>query len=103
MWWALPYNWAWSYCFGSVRMRSGCPGRTLRIQFWLQASIWEKAAILTPAQESAVDLVSEVCGQRPVPDHVCQTSRLLTCNDTLPAINPGPGSQAEHTLLLHCP
>ena len=51
----------------------------------VQARGWEEAAVLSEQQQAALDLVSELCVLRPLPDHV----RLLS---TLGSYCPGLGS-----------
>ena len=36
----------------------------------LQARGWEESAVLSDQQQQAVDLISDHCAQRPLPDHV---------------------------------
>ena len=46
----------------------------------LQARGWEEAAVLSELQQQALDLISDHCAQRPLPDHV----RLFTHRPPLP-------------------
>jgi len=60
-----------------------------------QASAWEQTAVLSEGQERAIELLSEHCAQRPVPEHV---GALPLATTWLPATCICPGPQR---LLVH--
>lgn len=43
---------------------------------FFQASIWERAAALTDSQHAAVDALTSICAQRPLPSHLADVSTL---------------------------
>lgn len=52
----------------------------------LQASVWERTAQLTSAQETVVDAVSEHCLSRPLPDRVRRAKLCLRVTGQTPKL-----------------
>ena len=51
-----------------------------------QASTWEHLAVLNEEQERAVDLISQHCAERPLPEHVNVAKHTVAVPANMPSI-----------------
>jgi hypothetical protein len=58
----------------------------------LQASIWERSAVLTDTQQRAIDVISASCSQRPMPKQLATRAQSLPDATPVPATPMSPGS-----------